>query len=80
MGTKSTFTISMSCLLFLLLMAVCPAAIGKIIHVDDDAAGANDGTSWLDAYTYLKDALTYANSAEKPLEIHVAGGVYRPGD
>jgi phosphotriesterase-related protein len=50
----------------------------RIIYVDDDAAGANDGTSWENAYVYLQDALADANSAEKPVEIRVAQGIYKP--
>ncbi|MHC4507852.1 MAG: right-handed parallel beta-helix repeat-containing protein, partial [Planctomycetota bacterium] len=45
---------------------------------NDDAAGANDGSSWADAYKYLQDALVDAGSAEKPVEIWVAQGTYRP--
>jgi len=51
---------------------------GRIIYVDDDANGANNGTRWTDAYNYLQDALADANSADKPVEIRVAEGVYRP--
>jgi len=51
-----------------------------VIYVDDDAAGANDGTSWTDAYKYLQDALADANSAEKPVEIRVAQGIYKPDE
>ena len=54
------------------------AVIPRIIYVDDDAAGANDGSSWENAYTFLQDALADANSAEKPIEIRVAQGIYRP--
>jgi hypothetical protein len=52
----------------------------KIIYVDDDAVGLNDGSSWQNAYTFLQDALTTARllEAEKPLEIQVAQGIYRP--
>ena len=53
-------------------------AEGKIIYVDADATGANDGSSWENAYTYLQDALADANSAEKPVEIRVAQGIYKP--
>jgi parallel beta-helix repeat protein len=49
-----------------------------IIYVDDDAVGANDGASWEDAYVYLQDALVDANSTEKPVEIRVAQGIYKP--
>jgi predicted outer membrane repeat protein len=54
--------------------STCPA---KVIHVDVDAAGANDGSSWADAYNYLQDALMFATAGD---EIRVAQGVYRPDD
>ena len=63
--------------IFLIVM-VSPAFAGKIIYVDEDAAGANDGSSWTDAYKYLQDALADANSADKSVVIRVARGVYRP--
>ncbi|OHB61458.1 MAG: hypothetical protein A2167_03105 [Planctomycetes bacterium RBG_13_46_10] len=50
----------------------------KTIYVDADAKGANNGTSWIDAYNYLQEALNDANSAEKPVEIKVAQGTYKP--
>ena len=62
----------------LLLAMLSTAAVGKTIYVDDDAAGANDGSNWENAYLYLQDALADANSAEKPVEIHVAQGIYKP--
>ena len=46
-----------------------------IIFVDDDAAGANDGLSWADAYKFLQDALAMAS---KGCEIRVAQGIYKP--
>ena len=52
--------------------------VGKIIYVDDDAAGTNDGSSWADAFNYLQDALADANFADKPVEIRVAQGTYTP--
>ena len=64
-------------LLLLVLISAWPVS-GKVIYVDDDATGANDGTSWENAYVYLQDALADANSAEKPVEIRVAQGVYKP--
>jgi len=60
------------CLLFV------RSAAAEIIHVDTRATGANNGTSWVDAYKYLQDALTDANSSPKPIEIYVAQGIYRP--
>jgi L-ascorbate metabolism protein UlaG (beta-lactamase superfamily) len=62
----------------ILLFTLCTSTFGKTIYVDDDAAGANDGTSWENAYVYLQDALADANSTEKPVEIRVAQGIYMP--
>ena len=55
----------------------CPK---RIIYVDDDANGLNDGSSWQNAYKFLQDALTDANSSPKPVEIRVAQGIYKPDD
>jgi len=60
------------------LFAIAGTGNAKTIYVDGDAAGANDGSSWADAYNYLQDALADANSSPKPVEIHVAQGVYKP--
>jgi len=69
----------LSLLTFVLTFAIaCPAFADKIIYVDADAAGANDGTSWAHAYNYLQDGLADANSAVKPVEIRMAVGTYRP--
>jgi hypothetical protein len=48
--------------------------------VDDNATGANDGSSWTDAYNFLQDALADANSVEKPIEIRIAQGTYKPNE
>ncbi|MHC4742916.1 MAG: right-handed parallel beta-helix repeat-containing protein [Planctomycetota bacterium] len=46
-----------------------------IIYVDDSATGANDGSSWQNAFNYLQDAL----EASLPgYDIRVAQGIYRP--
>ena len=47
----------------------------KIIYVDDNASGANDGSSWADAYNFLQDALADADDGD---EIRVAQGTYKP--
>lgn len=52
--------------------------LGKTIYVDSNAFGANNGSSWMDAYNYLQDALADANDSEKPIEICVAQGIYKP--
>jgi len=56
------------------------AFAGQIIYVDADANGLNDGSSWRDSYKYLQDALADANSDDKPVEIWVAQGTYRPDE
>jgi len=55
----------------------CPedCAPPLIIYVDADASGANDGSSWQDAYPYLQDALDAAFAGN---EIRVAEALYRP--
>ena len=45
------------------------------IFVDDDANGANDGSSWVDAFNDLQDALAMAKYGD---EIWVADGIYKP--
>ncbi|MFB0524320.1 MAG: LamG-like jellyroll fold domain-containing protein [Phycisphaerae bacterium] len=77
MSPKTNLT---TCLMLAILLwaTLCTAAVGKTVYVDDNADGANDGTSWVDAYTFLQEALADANSAEKPVEIRVVQGIYRP--
>jgi predicted outer membrane repeat protein len=67
-------------LIAFVLGAYNTATAGRIIYVDADAAGANNGSSWINAYKLLQDALADANSAAKPVEIRVAGGTYRPDE
>lgn len=47
-------------------------------YVDITASGANDGSSWTDAYNQLSTALIAADSDTSIHEILVAQGVYRP--
>ena len=73
MGTDSFFKLtSLALILYLAASGICPAAT---IHVDQSAEGANDGSTWQDAYTSLQDALSAAKNAD---QILVAQGVYRP--
>jgi predicted outer membrane repeat protein/parallel beta-helix repeat protein len=61
-------------LAWLVLAVPCSA---KIIYVDADAAGTNDGTSWADAYNYLQGALMMTSAGG---EIRVAEGTYKPDE
>lgn len=61
----------------LLLVIVESAFASQIIYVDTDAAGADDGSSWADAYVFLQHAL---GDAEANDEIRVAQGTYKPTD
>jgi hypothetical protein len=69
------------CLAMALLIPLMSCLAGaKIIYVDDDANGLNDGSSWQNAYKFLQDALFDAYSSPKPVEIRVAQGIYRPDE
>ena len=46
-----------------------------IIYVDDDATGANDGSSWENAYRHLQDALAAVEAGD---EVRIAQGAYTP--
>ncbi len=49
-------------------------AVG-LFFVDIDAVGANNGSSWADAFYHLQDALSITRPGD---EIHVAEGIYKP--
>lgn len=65
--------------LTLFLVIALPGLAGTIVYVDANATGANNGTSWCDAYTELQIALgEAANPSREVSEIRVANGEYRP--
>ncbi|MCK4958287.1 MAG: right-handed parallel beta-helix repeat-containing protein [Planctomycetes bacterium] len=58
---------------FILISAVpCRA---EVIYVDSTASGANNGSSWADAYRHMQDALAGAAYGD---EMWAAEGVYKP--
>jgi hypothetical protein len=57
--------------------AVALPKLPAIYYVDVDAAGANNGSSWDDAFTNLQSALIAAESGD---EVRVAQGIYTPED
>lgn len=59
------------------MSAIClPAIAGGIVFVDQEATGANDGSSWANAYTDLRAAMALAPAGS---ELWVADGVYHAG-
>ena len=52
-----------------------PIQAQELLYVDDNASGADDGSSWNDAYPNLQDALSAASDEDV---IAVAAGTYYP--
>jgi len=48
------------------------------LYVKHNASGANNGTSWTNAYTSLQSAIDYARGCSNIQEIWVAAGTYKP--
>jgi hypothetical protein len=57
-----------------LLIFVVPA-YGDVVYVNASADGANDGSSWADAYAELKSALAVSGNGD---QVWVAAGTYYP--
>ncbi len=79
-GQMYRFCVRLLATVSLLTFSMSGPALGKVIYVDDDANAPGDGKSWATAYRYLQDALADAKAAEKPAEIRVARGVYKPDE
>ena len=62
------------------LLIIVATAGAKTIYVDADAAGTGTGANWTNAYIYLQDALDDADISDKPVEIRVAQGTYKPDE
>jgi hypothetical protein len=65
---------------FLLLLFTCFSILskGQTIYVNQAATGANNGTSWTDAYVDLQVALNSIASSNRT--VWIAGGTYRPAN
>jgi len=77
-GQMYRFYVRLLIAVSVLTLLTSTSAIGKVIHVDDDANAPGDGKSWVTAYRYLQDALANAKAADKPVEVWVAQGLYKP--
>ncbi len=77
------------CFILISLTLLGCVSSARIIYVDDDAFGLNDGSSWENAFIYLQDALADARSSlaarnseleisSDGIEIRVAKGLYTP--
>ncbi len=55
--------------------ATCLGPNGGVLYVDAGAGGLENGLRWADAFTDLRDALSYARPGE---EVWVAAGAYTP--
>ena len=64
-----------------LVMAMClsrGALAQDVLFVNETATGANDGSSWTDAYLEFDPALAFAIEHSSVTDIWVAAGTYRP--
>jgi len=64
-----------TCLILVLVSVFAGTAFGANIFVNQAAVGADNGSSWANAYTTLQPALSAAASGDT---VHVASGTYKP--
>ena len=77
MSSRTNLTTLRVISVFLVALGAAATAAGGTIYVDADATGANNGSSWTDAYNDLQDGLAGAWSGD---EIRVAQGIYKPDE
>jgi predicted outer membrane repeat protein len=79
---NKTFTALPRSFKLLLTCVICLSTIQgwsqQILYVDSAATGADNGSSWANAYTQLKLALNDAHFISGPVQIQVAKGTYYP--
>lgn len=68
----------MRTILLLLLICISFHSNGQTIYVNHAATGANNGTSWTDAYVDLQVALNSITTSNKV--VWIAQGIYRPAN
>ncbi|MDA1029721.1 MAG: T9SS type A sorting domain-containing protein [Bacteroidetes bacterium] len=76
--TSKAMTNRIPAILILLLWILCypsKAFSQRVVYVDQSASGADNGTSWQNAFVYLQDGLNLAVVGD---EVWVATGVYTP--
>jgi hypothetical protein len=80
-SAPGTYTIALrvrnSCGYYSVITSQClfTVTVIDVVFVDENATGSNDGSSWINAFNHLKDALDAADSDD---EIWVAQGIYKP--
>jgi len=67
-----------ACLLAAVVACTPSSAATRIIYCDARATGADDGTTWENAFKCLQDALVSAGTPTDKVEIRVAQGIYKP--
>ena len=75
----NTGNIMIRLVVFIIITGLCSytATLGKAIYVNDDSTGANDGSSWENAFNYLQDALAVASDGDEIRDGHDQSGENR---